>query len=131
MNTTERKLGAPQINAENQRYFDATAKGELLIGKCDVCGEHHFYPRTLCPHCFSDQVQWVPAKGSGVIYTFSTLQRGVPVPYTIAYVALEEGVTMMTNLVDCEPAKLAIGQPVTLAFRESEDGSKLPVFKPL
>ena len=128
--TPTRKLSAPLTNAENQRYFDAATKGTLLIGKCDNCGEYHFYPRTLCPHCFSDRVAWIPAKGTGVIYTFSTLQRGVPAPYTIAYVTLDEGVTMMTNLVDCDPAALAIGQRVKVAFREAEDGTVLPVFQP-
>jgi len=130
MNTesVERKIPAPQINPENQRYFEAAANGTLLVGKCNACSNYHFYPRVLCPHCFSDLTEWVAAKGTGVIYSYSTLHRGAPVPYTIAYVTLDEGVTMMTNLVDVDRSKVAIGQKVKVVFREAEDGTKVPVF---
>jgi uncharacterized protein len=131
MSTQPRKLPAPPLNPENQRYFAAAAQGTLLIGKCNACGQGHFYPRVLCPHCFSENTEWIPARGTGVIYSYSTLHRGVPVPYTIAYVTLDEGVSMMTNLVDCDPAKLAIGQRVKALFTQAEDGTKVPVFTPL
>lgn len=126
-----RKIPAPPINPENQPYFDATARGELLVGKCDGCGEYHFYPRVLCPHCFSDRTQWVPARGTGTIYSYSTMHRGAPEPYTIAYVTLDEGVSMMTNLVDCDPANLAIGQSVRVVFKEAEGGARVPMFTPV
>ncbi len=130
MTTQERTIPAPVANPENQEYFDACGKGTLLVGKCDACGEHHFYPRRLCPHCFSDQVKWVPAKGTGSIYTYSTMHRGVPVPYTIAYVTLDEGVSMMTNIVDFKPGTLAIGQKVKVVFKAAEGGTKVPMFTP-
>lgn len=126
--TAQRKIPAPLINPENQRYFDAAARGELLLGKCHACGEFHFYPRVLCPHCFSDRTEWIPARGTGSVYSYSTMHRGAPEPYTIAYVTLDEGVTMMTNLVDCDPASLAIGMPVRVVFKEAEGGVMIPMF---
>jgi uncharacterized protein len=129
--TVERTIPAPPINAENQRYFDAAANATLLVGRCNTCQQYHFYPRTLCPFCFSERTQWVPAAGTGTIYSYSILLRGVPVPYTIAYVTLDEGVTMMTNLVDCDPARLSIGQPVKVVFKEAEGGTKVPMFTPV
>lgn len=128
--STARRIPAPLINPENQPYFDATARGELLLGRCDACGEPHFYPRVLCPHCFSDRVRWEAARGTGTIYSYSTLHRGVPEPYTIAYVTLDEGVTMMTNIVGCDPAALTIGQRVRVVFKEAEGGVKVPMFTP-
>lgn len=124
----ERKIPAPPINAENQRFFDAAKQGRLLIGLCHACGKHHFYPRTLCPFCFSDRTEWTEAAGTGILYSFSTSVRGVPVPYTIAYVTLDEGITMMTNIVDADPAKLEIGQRLKVVFREAEDGSNIAMF---
>jgi uncharacterized OB-fold protein len=56
-------------------YFDAAADGKLMLRKCGACGEHHHYPRALCPFCLSDDVPWVQAKGSGEIYTFSVSRR--------------------------------------------------------
>ena len=130
MTTAQRSIPSPVTNPENQEYFDACAKGTLLVGKCDACGEYHFYPRRICPHCFSDQVKWVPAKGSGTIYTYSTMHRGVPVPYPIAYVTLDEGVSMMTNIVDFAPGSLTIGQKVKVKFTPTEGGQPVPTFTP-
>jgi uncharacterized OB-fold protein len=128
--TTERTIPAPLINPETRAFYDAAAKDQLLIGKCKACGEHHYYPRRICPHCFSDATDWVPAAGTGTVYTYSTMHRGVPVPYTIAYVTLDEGVTMMTNLVDLGDSRPAIGQKVKVVFREAEGGTKVPLFAP-
>jgi uncharacterized OB-fold protein len=73
---------------------------------------------------------WEQASGRGKLYAFSTLVRATP-PYTIAYVTLEEGPTMMTNIVDADPNELAIGQEVTVAFRPAEDGIPVPCFIPV
>jgi uncharacterized OB-fold protein len=124
----ERIIEPPLLNPENERYFEAAKEGVLLIGKCNECGDTHFYPRTICPLCNSDRVEWVPAKGTGVVYTYSTMQRGVPKPYTIAYVTLDEGVSMMTNIVDCDTDALKIGDRVKLVFKMAEDGTSLPMF---
>ena len=128
--TQTRKIPAPLPNPENQPYFDAAAKGTLLVGKCNDCGEHHFYPRRLCPHCFSANTEWLAAKGTGSIYTYSTMHRGVPVPYTIAYVTLDEGVSMMTNIVDCASDTIRIGQKVRVVFKPSDGGPPVPMFTP-
>jgi uncharacterized OB-fold protein len=124
----KREIPAPAVNPENEHYFEAARQGVLLVGKCNDCNEYHFYPRVVCPHCFSGKVEWVAAKGSGVVYTYSTMHRGVPVPYTIAYVTLDEGVSMMTNIVDCDTDKLNIGDNVKLVFKPAEDGTPVPMF---
>jgi uncharacterized OB-fold protein len=126
----ERKIPAPAVNAENKPFFDAAAQGRLLIKKCGACGEHHFYPRALCPHCFSERTDWVQARGTGTVYSYSVLRRGVPVPYCIAYVTLDEGVTMLTNIVDCDLDGVRIGQKVKLAFKPSDGGAPVPMFTP-
>ena len=129
MNTSaERTIQAPLLNPENERYFTAAKEGVLLVGKCNDCSEYHFYPRLICPHCNSDKTEWVPAKGTGVIYTYSTMRRGTPVPYTIAYVTLDEGVSIMSNIVDCDPDSLKIGDKVELVFKTAEDGTAIPMF---
>ena len=129
--TQERTITAPPVNPENTAFYEAAREGKLLVGKCGECGECHYYPRLICPHCFSDKVQWVPAKGTGVIYSHSTLRRGVPVPYTVAYVTLDEGVSMMSNIVDCDPDQLSIGDRVRLVFKAAEDGTAVPMFSPV
>lgn len=124
----EREIAAPPVNRENERYFEAAKEGKLLVGKCNDCGEYHFYPRLLCPHCFSDNTEWVPARGTGAIYSYSTMRRGAPAPYTIAYVTLDEGVSIMTNIVDCNPDLLKIGDKLKVVFKPAEDGTPVPMF---
>jgi uncharacterized OB-fold protein len=113
-----------------EQFFDAAAQGKLLIRKCNACGEHHHYPRSLCPYCFSDQTEWRDAKGSGTIYTYSVLRRGVPVPYCIAYVTLDEGVSMLTNIVDCDLDAVKIGMKVRVLFKPTDGGPPVPMFTP-
>ena len=126
----ERKIRDPALNPCDQPYFDAAAEGKLMLKKCRDCGQHHHYPRGLCPHCFSDKVEWVEAKGTGEIYTYSVTRRGPPTPYCIAYVTLDEGVRMMTNIVDCDLDAVKIGQKVKVVFRKSEGGAAVPMFTP-
>ena len=65
-----------------------------------------------------------------MIYTFSVMRRADP-QYVIAYVRLVEGITMMTNIVECDPDSLEVGQPVELLMKEAENGQKVPVFRPV
>lgn len=126
---TERSYPPPAINVETRPFWQATRQGRLLIGRCRACGEPHWYPRTICPHCGKAEVDWVPAAGTGRIYSFSVMRRA-EVPYAIAYVTLDEGVTMLTNLVECDFDALAVDQPVSLAWRDTGPDASLPVFKP-
>jgi uncharacterized OB-fold protein len=125
----DRKLPAPTPNLETQAFWDAAAEGKLLVKHCRACNEAHHYPRALCPHCFSDQTEWRQASGKGVIYSFSVMRRA-PVPYAIAYVTLDEGPTMMTNIVECDLDAVRIGQRVTVTFKPSDGGPPVPMFKP-
>lgn len=126
----ERKLPALQanLNPENRRFFDAAKEGKLLVGHCSGCGQFHFYPRTLCPHCFSDRTEWRAARGTGTLYTYTVFRRGVPIPFSNAYVTLDEGVTMLTCLVDCDLDALHIGQRVRVVFKTTEGGEVVPMF---
>ena len=123
-----RKIAAPSVTAENKTYFDAAAQGKLLIKRCAACGKRHFYPRALCPHCFSERTEWQEAKGTGTVYTYSVIRSGAP--YVIAYVTLDEGVTMLANVVDCDPGAVRIGLKVKVVFQASDGGPPVPMFTP-
>ncbi len=127
--TQDRAMAGPRPNPETQAYWDAAKEGRLLLRRCNACGEIHFYPRSICPFCFSDDTQWLESKGAGVIYSYSVMRRGVA-PYALAYVTLDEGPTLMTNIVDCDLASLRIGQRVRVTFKQSDSGFRIPVFTP-
>jgi uncharacterized OB-fold protein len=128
MAAAERKIPAPPVNAENARYYEAAAQGKLLVGHCGACNAFHCYPRVLCPHCLSERTDWREASGRGVVYAYSVMRRGVPEPYAIAYVALDEGVTMLANLVDCDFDAIRIGRKVRAVFKAAEGGAIVPLF---
>jgi len=125
-----RKLTPPMETAESKAFFDAARDGKFMVPVCAACGKAHWYPRAICPFCASDRVEWREASGNGTIYTFSVMRR-VKEPYAIAHVTLAEGPTMLTNVVDCDFDTLAIGAPVRVTFRETENGPPVPMFKPV
>ena len=122
-----RKIPAPRVLPESLPYWTAADEGRLLIKKCKACGEVHHYPRDICPHCLSADTEWLQAAGTGTVYSFSTMGKG-EAAYTLAFVTLTEGVTLMSNLVDCDPAEVSIGQAVRVVFKPSDGGHHVPMF---
>jgi uncharacterized OB-fold protein len=125
-----RKIPAPVESPETAPFWTAAREGRFLIPGCHSCGKPHWYPRAICPFCFSDQTEWRDATGGGTVYAFSVMRRA-PEPYAVAYVTLDEGPTMLTNLVDCDLDRLAIGQRVRLVFTSTEGGAPVPTFRPV
>lgn len=125
-------MGAPE---ESEPFFDATRQQRLLIQKCTGCSEHQFYPRKICIHCGSPDVEWVQASGRGTVHTYTVIhQQGMPgwreqVPYVAAVIDLEEGVRMTSNVVDTDPASVTVGMPVEVTFVD-EGMYVLPRFRP-
>lgn len=125
----ERKISPPEMNEGDAPYFEAASQGKLLVKYCNDCKRCHHYPRALCPFCFSDQTEWREAKGAGTIYSFSVTRVPGTIPYAIAFVTLEEGPSMMTNIVDCDLDTIRCGQRVTVTFKPTEGGPAVPMFK--
>lgn len=119
----------PQPNAETQAFWDAASRGELLVRRCAACTRAHWYPRAICPHCASERTHWETASGRGTLYAF-TVTRRAPVPYAIAYVTLDEGPTMLTNVVDADFETLQIGQALRVTFVTADNGNAVPMFRP-
>ena len=126
---SSRKIPAPRVLPESQAFWTAADEGRLLIKKCRACGEVHHYPRDICPHCLSADTEWLQAAGTGTIYSFSTMGKG-DAAYTLAFVTLQEGITVMTNLVDCDVSAVVIGQPVKVLFKPTDGGHAVPMFTP-
>ena len=127
--TGPRRITAPRVLPEALPFWDAASEGRLLVKRCTDCGETHYYPRDICPHCLSANTEWLASTGKGTIYSFSTMGKD-EARYTLAYVTLDEGVTMLTDLVDCDPAALQIGHRVQVVFKPSDGGYPVPMFTP-
>lgn len=117
----------PQATPSNAAFWEGTAAGKLLLKRCDACGKTHFYPRPLCPFCFSDRTVWVEASGRGEIYTLTTVKKW-EVKAAIAFVELEEGPRIQALVAHEDPAALRIGDPVVARFAEAENGFRVVIF---
>ena len=106
-----------------------SAGGKLVLGHCRQCDSVHYYPRAACPFCASLNVDRAEACGQGQIYSHSFTARGPDGAYILAYVTLDEGLSMLTNIIDCAPENVAIGQRVELVWQE-KSGEATPYFRP-
>lgn len=114
---------------ETRPYWEACNNDTLLLTRCKDTGKTFSYPRGVSPFTLSDNIEWFEASGRGAIYSFSRVESAKP-PYTIAYVSLDEGVTILTGLVGFGPDGPRIGQSVKVVFQESVTGQKAPFFAP-
>ncbi|MEK7353236.1 MAG: Zn-ribbon domain-containing OB-fold protein [Chloroflexota bacterium] len=126
----------PFVYDENRPFWDGAKKHQLLIQKCKDCGKFQFYPRSMCMHCLSENIEWVKASGKGKVYSFTIAHRpGNPafaadVPYNIAIIELEEGVRMPSKVVDCKNEDIKCDMPVEVVFRDETPELAIPYFRP-
>ena len=130
--TTSGNYVHPEISPEAKPFWDAANEGRLVIHTCKDCGRGHHYPRYMCPHCYSENMEWKESDGIGTIYSFSVVTTGKDTPpYVIAYVEIADRVKAMTNIIECDPATLKIGQKVASVFRPSRNGQNILLFTPV
>jgi hypothetical protein len=99
---------------ETQVFWDQAQAGRFTLPRCQSCGKQHWFPRAFCPLCFSADVVWEDSAGTGTLFTYSRLQ-GPDGERVIAYVQLDDGPLMLTELVDVS-GELAIGQAVQVTL---------------
>ena len=127
----------PPVNAESAPYWEACAEGRLVLQRCRACGEHQFYPRLVCMACGGDALDWTEASGRGTLQTFTLIRRAVSaafeadVPYVVGLVELDEGPTMMTNVLAADAEALEIGQRVRVTFERRGAELSVPQFEPV
>ena len=126
----------PRPYQDTAEYWAAAREHRFVIQCCNSCGEHQFYPRGVCSHCLSSELEWREASGNGTIYSYSVNHRAPhpgfadDLPFVLAIVELEEGPRMMTNIVVSDPDSVTIGKAVTVTFDDVTDQVTLPKFTP-
>ncbi len=126
----------PPVDAVSQAYWARCAAGELTLQRCDACGHLQHYPRIACTSCQSRALSLVAASGRGTIRSFTVIRRAVSaafeadVPYVVALIRLEEGPTMMSNVINADVEALEIGQAVEVTFEHRGEGMAIPQFVP-
>ncbi|MGR6836928.1 Zn-ribbon domain-containing OB-fold protein [Syntrophomonas erecta] len=108
---------------------------ELKIQYCPDCSHYIFFPRRYCPYCLQARPRWVTSRGKGKVYSYTIVRKSAleefvnQVPYVYAIIELEEGVRLISNLVNCSLDEIKIGMPVKITWRD-ETEELVPVFQP-
>ena len=127
----------PVMQPWSEGFWKGTKQHKLLIQECSDCKAKIFYPRKYCPECWSADLGWSEASGKARVYTHTIMMDMVEpkfwadLPYVLALVDLEEGVRMMTRIVECDPEDVHIGMDVEVVFEDISDECALPFFRPV
>jgi len=122
----------PNVTEMNQHFWCGGKLGKLHILRCEGCGLWIHPYAARCPACRSDKVAPQPVSGRGHVVGFTVNHQawvqGVPVPYVVAIVQLEEqaNVRLMTNMPRTPIEAVHVGMPVKVFFEQ--DGE---IFVPL
>lgn len=127
---------APRITPQTAAYWKAASEGRLLLGTCGDCGKLCHPPQSVCPFCWSSNVGTRAAGGMGKVNAFTIVhQTAVPafrdrIPYVVAYVELEEGLFVNSNIINCDPHAVKIGMPLKATFERLNDDAGATLFEP-
>lgn len=127
---------APEPTPETLPFWEGVRAGELRIQRCRSCERHYFDPRPLCRHCASGDVEWTRVSGQARLVSYIINHRPAPgfqhYSPVIAMVQLDEGPTLMTNIVDVDPTPDNLPLDMRLEVRfETRGEAILPVFVPV
>ena len=123
----------PEISEINRIYYEGCAQGELRVRHCPRCDARFRFAHEWCPNCWSLEISWQKVSGRGRVATYCVVHQAPSpafediTPYVLALIDLDEGVRMMSNVIDCPPEAVKIGLPVKVTFEKRGD-VHLPMF---
>ncbi|MBI4497700.1 MAG: Zn-ribbon domain-containing OB-fold protein [Chloroflexi bacterium] len=127
---------APVPTQDTEPFWQGCREGKLLLQRCAACGVVRYPPRPMCPQCTSLESRWVPATGTGTVFSYTVTHQALHpslvgrTPHVIVLVELDEGVRMTSTVLGCTPDQVRIGMPVEVVFHQETDGVILPLFRP-
>jgi uncharacterized OB-fold protein len=126
----------PSNSVGTEYYWSSGADGRLRILQCGACGYYIHPPSPVCPRCLSFDVAPQPVSGRGKVYSFTINQHRwfeeFDLPYCVAMVHLDEqeGLRVISNIIDCEPEEVRIGLPVQVVLQPVGEYF-IPLFAPI
>jgi uncharacterized OB-fold protein len=133
MTVTEKPV--PRRDGLNGEFYSFTAREELRFQKCDDCGSWRHMPRHSCARCHSTAWSWQRSSGRGKLYSWNVNHRSfhpgfnADVPYCVCVIEMEEGVRLISQLVDINLEDYRLDLPVEVVFVPRGD-ARLPMFRP-
>ena len=132
----EYKKQLPLITSADKAFWEAAKRHELLAYRCLNCGA--YYSVVIdCVKCSAPRMEWVKVSGKGKIYTYTVYYQiykpawKEDIPYNAAWVQLDEGPLILTNIVGAKNEDLRVGLPVEVTYDDVTEEVTLPKFKPV
>ena len=123
----------PQPVGLNADFYAHAATGRLHFQRCTACAKWRHPPRFLCPACGSDEWSWQPSSARGRVFSWTVTHRAIDPafepPYAVVVVETDEGVRVVGNLRDADPAALALDLPVEIELQPVDDAVALLAFR--
>lgn len=126
----------PAVTPEMSPFWEAAKRHQLVVQRCRTCGTLRFPAREVCSRCLSRDVEWTPVSGRGEVFSRAIMHQAnhpafaAVAPYAVVVVQLDEGVRIMSNVVDCAVGDVRIGMPVEVVFQALDAEITLPLFRP-
>ncbi len=125
----------PNISDFNRAFWEGTHKHEFRLQRCNEC--HKFWAPNgpVCPHCFSQDYTWEKLSGRGRIASWVVFHKlyhpgfARDLPYNVAFVEMEEGPRVISNIVGARNDELEIGTPVEVVFEDINETITIPKFR--
>ena len=130
----------PVPDRDTKPFWDACARGELLIQRCASCGKFLWQPRPVCSSCQTPDPAWTKVSGDAKVASWAVMRPPTlpayaeMVPFVVLLVELNEKVRLLGYLVDDAgrllktdgvAEGLSMGSRVKLRFYD-QAGFKLP-----
>lgn len=117
---------APEYSGFTETFRQGLEAGKFMTTRCTACGALTFPPKQHCPDCWSGDMSWQELSGRGILYARTTLhavatQFRDEAPFSVGIVDLEEGVRLVTGLID-EPERIENDTAVRLVILSYDDG---------
>jgi hypothetical protein len=124
----------PVFTPDAAFFWEGVARGELLGQRCADCSRLVHPPRPMCPSCHSLKRETVRLSGRGKVYSWVIPRHPPPVgfaePPIVALIELEEGIRLVSNVIEVSPEKVRAGLAVEVCFAPTRGGRAVPVFRP-
>ncbi len=137
--TTEQKPSRPrplpQRAQTNAPFWDAARAEKLLLQYDRATGHWQFWPRPNSVRTGRADLEWRESAGRGVLYSFT--MSAIPaagfehrMPYAVGLIELDDGVRIIANLIDVDPADIIIGMRLRVVWESIGPDIKFPAFQP-
>jgi uncharacterized OB-fold protein len=125
----------PREDVTNAPLLAAWRRGRLALQSCSGCALVFFYPRDMCPRCWSAELAWIDARGTGTVVSYTLIQRPLhpafedEVPIVLAEIALPEGASLLARIVGGDRTEIGSGRSVRLLALPEASRYPLPTFE--